>query len=127
MQKIHCKSQSCIHNDDERCSADTILVKGGFAEKSENTYCDSYNDDAGSYILKEAEGAVRGRNVKSLGRWLDTEFASEHEHSGTQINCTASKCSFNDEYRCTAGKITINDPSVNPKGRSECKSFRPGR
>lgn len=101
---LNCESFDCIHNDnDGKCFAKIIAVRGREAKTSDKTVCHSY--------------------VPTNG-WLNFEFAHDFMEadispSNTQnIKCAAEKCMYNFKAKCTARSVLIDDTE------SSCETFR---
>lgn len=90
MRTLKCEALDCAYNNEERCSADTILV----SIASDETFCDTYTKND-SFVDSAA--------------FADTEFGEEPFKS-PRIKCNVTQCVYNKSFRCHANKVQIDDP-----------------
>ncbi len=93
---IRCRKTKCFYNDKYTCRAKEILIKT-------NTECDRYEKGDKPAVDKT--------------KWMFTdsppEYAPQRDSATLQIDCKA-KCLFNENGKCVANGITINDLKEKP-------------
>lgn len=93
---IRCRKTSCVYNDNYACKAKEILIK-------KNGECAKYEKANKPAIDKT--------------KWLFTEqpprYGKLRNCDVTDIGCTAH-CLFNDNGKCVANGITLNDLKEKP-------------
>ena len=101
MPLLSCTARPCMYNDDEYCSKGDIQVTGESANQSDETCCESFqerNDDSLSSSV--------GSGCKTI-----------------DVDCEACDCTFNEEEKCGADKITITGASACHCEETSCGSF----
>lgn len=99
---MRCGAHKCTHNDNEgRCYAKVVNVRGEEAKTTEGTLCNSFV------------------NEKAV---LDAEFAKEfnsisYEATPANIECGAGNCTYNRGGLCEAERVHINEDTVS------CETF----
>lgn len=98
MSNLGCSVRSCGNNCSGLCSLSSIDVSGGSAKSSSETSCSSY---------RPASGASNSVNEASAS-------------PATNISCKACNCKHNDNYRCSADSVTIDNYGDN----AGCQTFK---
>ncbi|MCI5952212.1 MAG: DUF1540 domain-containing protein [Anaerostipes sp.] len=104
MPLLTCSAQSCIYNKGMNCSRGDIQVEGSQARSSEDTCCHSFEE-------RTKNGAEN-----SMG----------HASAVIDIDCKAETCVYNENCKCTAGKVGIVGASACEPEETECASYRKG-
>jgi len=87
MSNLECSVHSCGNNCSGLCGLSCIDVSGKSATSSSETACSSYRPDNGaSNIVNEASASP-----------------------ATKISCKACNCKHNDNYKCNADNVTIEN------------------
>jgi hypothetical protein len=102
MPELGCTVKNCSHNWEETCDRDRIRVDGRNACCCGETCCSSF-EEAKDSGYKNAAGSAQ----------MDTA-----------VDCEARDCRYNEERRCTAGRIGIDGRNACECGQTECASFR---
>lgn len=93
---IRCRKTKCAYNDRYTCKAKEILIK-------KNTECDKFE--------------VGNKPAVDKTKWLFTdtppEYAPQRDSATLDINCNAV-CLFNNNGKCEANGITVNDLKEKP-------------
>ncbi|BAK98529.1 hypothetical protein OBV_13310 [Oscillibacter valericigenes Sjm18-20] len=87
MSNLGCSVRSCGNNASGLCCLSSIDVSGGSATSSSETSCRSY---------RPASGAANSVNEASAS-------------PVTNITCKACNCKHNDNCKCNAGSVTIDN------------------
>ena len=87
MSDLGCSVHSCSYNCTGLCSLPSIDVSGGGAKSSSETSCSSY---------RQSNGATNS---------VTEAFASPT----TKISCKASNCRHNENYKCKAEDVSIEN------------------
>lgn len=102
MPLLSCTARTCIYNSDEYCSKGDIQVSGEDAKQPDETCCASFRERT-----EDSSSNAEGCGCKTI-----------------DVTCEACKCTFNDDERCAADKITINGASACHCKETRCGSFR---
>lgn len=100
MTVLDCRVSSCVHNETGRCCRGSIEVKGQDATKSDSTFCGSYDK--------------RGCGCTNRAKEPDDRI---------DIRCEAEKCTYNDNYNCTAGHVGVVGSNAGEMSQTECGTF----
>ena len=102
MADLKCVVENCTYNKDCLCSKGDIMVGGKHAQCCQDTCCESFAEKkAGGY-------------VSSL----------EHPCKTISIDCEATKCVYNDNYKCHADHVDIKGCGACDCRETECASFK---
>lgn len=103
MPELKCTVQNCMHNQNYYCNLDAIEVGGSHASSPEDTCCDSFEErKSGTYSNSMQEASPK-----------------------STINCHAQSCQYNNDCRCTAGKISVEGGGACRCEETECATFHP--
>ncbi len=100
MSNLGCSVRSCGNNSSGLCCLSSIDVSGGSATSSSETSCRSY---------RPASGAANSV----------TKASASPE---TNITCKATNCKHNDNCKCNADSVTINNCGCG--NGSGCQTFK---
>ena len=104
MPELKCTVQTCMHNKDYYCALNAITVGGSNAQKASETCCDSFQErKSGTYSNLGGEASPR-----------------------SSIDCQATRCQYNEDCRCVAGKISVEGGSACQCEETECATFTGG-
>lgn len=102
MAELKCGAVTCMHNDNHYCCRGDIMVGGKRATKSEETFCDSFaNEKRDAYTS-----------------------ALEHPSRTISIDCEATQCSYNSNYKCVAKEVEIRGCSACDCRQTSCATFQ---
>ena len=99
---LKCRVENCIYNKDELCSKGDIMVGGKHASNSEGTCCESFSE----------------RKEDSFSSALD------HPSRTISIDCEASKCIYNSNYKCVADHVEIRGCGACDCRETACSTFK---
>ncbi|OUQ17862.1 DUF1540 domain-containing protein [Lachnoclostridium sp. An14] len=102
MTKLDCNVTSCVHNADNCCCKQEIIVEGSSANKRCDTCCGSFDES-------------RDGSFKNM-------FKSPE--SRLEIECEAVNCVYNASRRCTADRVGITGLGASKAGDTECSTFK---
>lgn len=102
MTKLECSVKNCVHNSDNCCCKGAILVDGQRAKEADGTCCASFDENKGGVFM-------------NLFKTPETKL---------EVACEAVKCIYNEENRCSAGKIDINGDGACDCAGTRCSTFR---
>lgn len=102
MPLLSCTAVSCEYNKNEYCSKGDIQVDGPTAQTPDETCCRSF-----------VERREETTNSIDTGAPYQT----------IQIDCKACSCTYNDNEKCEAAKITIAGNGACRCEETECGSF----
>lgn len=92
---IRCRKTSCKYNDRYTCKAESILIK-------KNVECQKYEF---------------GKKPVDKTKWIFSdkppEYAPQRDSATISIGCKA-QCLFNQEGKCVANGVTLNDIKEKP-------------
>lgn len=106
MTTLSCSVNTCAYNADECCSKGDIVVGGKLAGCCNETKCDSYK-------AKTMEGF--------------TSSCTCHASSVVNVDCEATKCCYNKDYECHAGKVKIGGGAASCSDQTMCDTFMSGK
>lgn len=101
MTRLDCTVTTCIHNSDERCCKQAIIVDGSEAKDTYDTCCGSFDENR--------EGSFK--NVFKT------------PESRLEIDCEATNCVYNRERHCEAERIGIIGDGASDASHTECATF----
>ena len=81
MTKLDCSVKNCVHNSDNCCCKEAIVVDGCKAKECCETCCGSFSENDGGMF-------------KNLFKTPEKSL---------KIDCEAVNCKHNEDHRCTAG------------------------
>lgn len=113
---LTCSANSCVHNKEGLCSANTILVKGVSASTTSETNCSTYK-----------ETSIRN-SIASLGNMNYSGQFEQMLNSGNiemspDIRCEAMTCKYNTEGFCDSNRVIVSGAHTNVSGGTCCESF----
>lgn len=101
MVNLKCSADTCTYNRECLCCKGDIMVGGLHADCSGKTCCESFNERRGDSL------------TSSLN----------HPSPTISIDCEATKCRYNNNYKCTAEKVTINGAGAKGTQETACSTF----
>lgn len=101
MPSLVCSAQNCVYNDSMYCSKGDIMVGGDEAHKSQETCCESFQE----------------RRADSMRNSVGTPSAD------IMVDCQACNCTYNENLKCTAGKIDISGVGASSCDETECSTL----
>ncbi len=102
MTKLACNVTNCLHNSDDRCCKQTIIVDGHEACDCHETCCGSFDENKmGSFknVFKTPENRL-------------------------EVDCEAVKCIYNENRHCVAENIDISGNGANKAEQTQCATFK---
>ena len=106
MPELKCTVQTCVHNQQYLCDLDKIQVGGDNAKNPQETCCDSFQE--------RKEGGYSNSMSMSAGQASDC----------SSVDCKATKCMYNENCSCHAGKISVEGGNATEAGGTECATFQ---
>ena len=104
MPELKCTVQTCVHNDQFLCRLDKIQVGGDNARNPQETCCDSFQE----------------RTEGTYSNSMSMKSASDCSN----IDCRATKCMYNENCQCHAGKISVVGGNAKDCSGTECATFQ---
>lgn len=101
MAVLECNVATCVYNESDKCCRSNINVDGKEALKSASTYCDSFN--------KRGCGCTNSNHIPE---------------NKVNIECSATKCVYNDSYICKATVVGVVGRTAGDKDQTECATFK---
>ncbi len=102
MAELNCKVGSCVYNKSDCCCKGDIMVGGRHADTEGKTCCESF-------------AKQRGESYTS---------ALEHPCRTISIDCEASDCAHNVNYKCVAKHVDIYGNGACECGQTTCATFK---
>ncbi len=102
MTKLECSVTNCMHNADQRCCKQAIVVDGYEAMAKEDTCCGSFDENKDGFfqnVFKTPENRL-------------------------EIDCEAVNCIYNEKRHCRAEQIGIRGESANTAEQTLCDTFK---
>ncbi len=102
MAELCCSVENCTYNDQLLCCKGDINVGGEQACREEDTCCESF--------IQRREGAY----VSSIS----------HPSRVISIDCEATKCVYNEDYKCQADHVDIRGCGADDCRETACGTFK---
>lgn len=102
MTKLDCNVKNCLHNADNCCCKQAIVVDGSGAKESHETCCGSFDENR--------DGAFQN--------------LFKTPESKLEVDCEAVKCVYNEDRHCIADHIGIAGDGASESSQTECASFK---
>ncbi|MBT9778403.1 DUF1540 domain-containing protein [Clostridium sp. MCC353] len=102
MTKLDCNVTTCMHNADNCCCKNAIIVDGHSAKDKCDTCCGSFDESKDSSfhnIFKTPESRL-------------------------EIDCEAVQCVYNEDRHCSAEHIGIAGDGAREASHTECATFK---
>lgn len=102
MTQLACNVTNCLHNSDNRCCKQTIIVDGHQAKDAHETCCGSFDENKEGFfqnVFKTPENRL-------------------------EVDCEAHKCVYNEDRHCVAEHIDIAGDGANKAEYTECATFK---
>jgi hypothetical protein len=116
MKDIICKASDCAHNDRGACRAGAIQVGGREADDHGDTHCETYVPHANPYD-------EYGRDFLGLLK-RNADTFSMGAYQPPDVDCTALKCLYNRDRKCSAPGIEIASAELSSLQHASCETFR---
>ena len=101
MTKLDCSVKNCVHNSDNCCCKEAIVVDGCKAKECCETCRGSFSENDGGMF-------------KNLFKTPEKSL---------KIDCEAVNCKHNEDHRCTAGHVGITGDGASEAEQTECATF----
>lgn len=102
MAELRCQADTCTYNKEKCCCKGDIMVGGKHAECCDETCCESF-------FQKRGEGMTN---------------ATSHPSPTISVDCEASKCVYNANYKCTAERVEISGSGADTSRETCCSTFK---
>jgi hypothetical protein len=103
MAQLDCIVDSCVYNKSECCCKGDIMVGGKHAHHEDDTCCESFSEKRGEDSYTSA---------------------LEHPCKTISIDCEASKCVYNSNYKCFAQHVDIKGCGASDCRETACATFK---
>ena len=102
MAELKCGVENCFYNQEACCCKGDIMVGGQCADTCGDTCCESF------------------------AKRKDDSYSSSLNHPSLtiSIDCEATGCMYNDNYRCHAEHVDIRGCGAENCKETECATFR---
>ncbi|GAA0115065.1 DUF1540 domain-containing protein [Clostridium senegalense] len=114
---LSCNAQNCLYNANGLCGASVIKIRGGNAESSAFTQCDSFAEKG----LKNSLANMFNMNIQGE---IKQAFTNTSIEMYPKIECDARNCVYNIGNVCSADYIQINGQTALSSTRTECSTFK---
>lgn len=104
MADLKCTVETCIYNKECLCSKGDIMVGGKHANNTDDTCCESF--------VQRREG--HDAYTSSLN----------HPSRTISIDCEATKCIYNNNYKCVAEHVDIRGGDACVSRETACATFK---
>ena len=103
MAELKCVAEKCVYNKDYLCSKGDIMVGGKHADTIDDTCCESF-----------------------MERRQDREAytsSTSHPSNYISIDCEATRCIYNQNYKCVAEHVDIRGVDAEKSMETACATF----
>lgn len=114
--RIACDATKCVHNEQGQCHAAIVHVRGGATANGDRVRCGTY-----AYVRPAPHST--GEFLFEAGQDMSPPLEAGQQ---VRIACNATKCSYFDDYVCSAGHIHVTDPQYSERGNATCDTFHVG-
>ena len=104
MAELKCVAEKCVYNKNNLCSKGDIMVGGKHAEAIDDTCCESFMEKKGD---RESYTS-----------------STSHPRSYISIDCEATKCAYNQNFKCVAEHVNIKGCDAHKSGETACATFK---
>lgn len=105
MAVLTCGAANCTYNKENLCCKGDIMVGGKQAMDCESTCCDSFHE-------------------RKCGCSNSVTDSTAHPSATISIDCEATKCIYNADYRCNAEKVDIKGSTAKNAQDTICATFQ---
>lgn len=102
MAALECSAKNCTYNDDCKCCKGDIMVGGKHACTCSDTCCESFRTESSAHFSS----------------------ALEHPCQTISIDCEATNCMYNTNYKCYADSVKIEGAGAGKSKETACGTFR---
>jgi len=102
MTKLDCNVKNCLHNSDNHCCKQAIIVDGSKAKDCCDTCCGSFDENK--------DGAFHN--------------LFKTPESRLEVDCEAVNCVYNMDRHCEAEHIGIAGDGASDASHTECATFQ---
>lgn len=102
MTRLDCNVTNCLHNSDNCCCKQTIIVDGHDACECGDTCCGSFDENREGFF----------KNV------------FQTPESRLEVDCEALNCVYNEDRHCSAEHIGIAGDGASRAEHTECATFQ---
>lgn len=103
MADLKCSVENCTYNEEHLCCKGDIMVGGKHADCCDGTCCESFS--------QKREGRDSFKN------------STCHPTKTISIDCEATQCVYNSNYKCTAGHVDIKGCGACDCQGTACATF----
>lgn len=104
MADLKCAAENCTYNEQCMCCKGDIMVGGKHACNCDDTCCDSF------ICRREGQDSFKSSVI--------------HPSKTISIDCEATKCIYNTNYKCHAEHVDIKGCSACDCKETACATFR---
>lgn len=101
MAELVCGVITCGYNKEKRCCKGDIMVGGTHAERDKDTCCESFRQEGCDCYTS----------------------ALDHPCQTISIDCEATHCKYNSNYKCYAESVTIDGSRAKESKETLCRTF----
>lgn len=101
MTDLKCDVKNCAYNKQQLCSKGDIMVGGKTATSPKETRCESFRDKDNDHFVS----------------------SFDHPSSSISIDCEATNCKHNSDYRCVSDEVTIRGCTACSCKETLCSTF----
>ena len=101
MAQLTCGVITCGYNKEKCCCKGDIMVGGSHADQEKDTCCDSFRPEGCDCYTS----------------------ALDHPCQTISIDCEATKCKYNSNYKCYAETVAIQGGHARESGQTLCGTF----
>lgn len=102
MAMLTCEVATCTYNENRYCCKGDIMVGGKDAHVCEETSCDSFRNQETDHVKSSVE----------------------HPSRMISIDCEATNCVYNANYKCHAQNVMISGCKACDCGETACATFK---
>ena len=103
MAELVCDVITCGYNKEKRCCKGDIMVGGTHAQQDKDTCCESFRQEGCDCYTS----------------------ALDHPCQTISIDCEATQCKYNSNYKCYAKSVTIDGSRAKESKETLCRTFEP--
>ena len=130
MPELKCTVQTCVHNKQFLCDLDAIQVGGEQAKTARETLCASFQErKAGGASNNGSSSYSNSSNSSNSNSYSGTYVSGYSDITGgasdrSDVDCKAVEFMYNNNYKCHAGKISVEGSNARQSESTECATFK---
>lgn len=113
---LECGAEKCVHNMNNKCSAQYITVASHKKQEKVVTNCKTFEP-------KEYMCEINNMTNVNIPGAIDQIF-TEEPVMNPNVRCGVAECIYNSDYSCLTNDLTIGDYGSESIFETKCRSYK---